>query len=119
MATAEITGLVLNGSDVVSANAVLKVATATEQVIVTSEAPTIDSSDQTIADTISHQEIVDLPRDSRDVFQFLYLNPNITQGVSDVEFKFLGFQSYCANFTLDGQRYTTTKFESPTPRQPL
>ena len=118
MATAEITGLVINGSDVVSANAALKVSTATEQVIVTSEAPTIDSSDQTIADTISHREIVDLPRDSRDVYSFLYLNPNITQGVSDGEFKFLGFQSYGANFTIDGQRSTNTIFGSPTSSQP-
>src|SRR5260221_3263159 len=118
MTTAEITGLVLNGSDVVSTNAVLKVATATEQVVVTSEAPTIDTSDQTIADTISHREIVDLPRDSRDVYSFLYLNPNITQGVSDGEFKFLGFQSYGANFTIDGQRSTNTIFGSPTTSQP-
>src|SRR5262249_14717348 len=118
MTTAEITGLVVNGSDVVSANAVLKVSTATEQVVVTSEAPTIDSSDQTISDTISHREIIDLPRDSRDVYSFLYLNPNITQGVDDGEFKFLGFQSYGANFTIDGQRSTNTIFGSPTSSQP-
>src|SRR6266496_1641104 len=118
MATAEITGLILNGSEVVSANAVLKVSTATEQVVVTSEAPTIDSSDQTIADTISHREIVDLPRDSRNVYQFLFLNPNITQGVNGDEFKFLGFQSYGANFTIDGQRSTNTIFGSPTTSQP-
>jgi Carboxypeptidase regulatory-like domain/TonB dependent receptor len=118
MATAEITGLVLNGSDVVSANAALKVSTATEQVVVTAEAATIDSSDQTISDTISHREIIELPRDSRDVYSFLYLNPNITQGVSDGEFKFLGFQSYGANFTIDGQRSTNTIFGSPTSSQP-
>jgi hypothetical protein len=118
MATAEITGLVLNGSDVVSANAVLKVSTANEQVVVTAEAPIIDNSDQTISDTISHQQIVDLPRDSRDVYSFLYLNPNITQGVSDGEFKFLGFQSYGANYTIDGQRSTNTIFGSPTTSQP-
>ena len=118
MATAEITGLAINGSDVVTANAVLKVSAATEQVVVTSEAPTIDNSDQTIADTISHQEIVDLPRDSRDVYSFLYLNPNVTQGVSDGEFKFLGFQSYGANYTIDGQRSTNTIFGSPTSSQP-
>src|SRR6266496_5770814 len=118
MATAEITGLILNGSEVVSANAVLKVSTATEQVVVTSEAPTIDSSDQTIADTISHREIVDLPRDSRNVYQFLFLNPNITQGVNGDEFKFLGFQSYGANFTIDGQRSTNTIFGSPTTSEP-
>ena len=118
MATAEIKDLVLNGSDVVTANAILKVSTTTEQVVVTAEAPTIDSSDQTISDTISHQEIVDLPRDSRDVYSFLYLNPNITQGVSDGEFKFIGFQSYGANFTIDGQRSTNTIFGSPTTSEP-
>src|SRR5207253_142536 len=47
-----------------------------------------------------------------------YLNPNITQGVSDGEFKFLGFQSYGANFTIDGQRSTNTIFGSPTSSQP-
>jgi hypothetical protein len=118
MATTEVTGIVVNGSDVVSANAVLKVSAATEQVVVTGEAPIIDSSDQTIADTISNREIVDLPRDSRDVYSFLYLNPNITQGVSDGEFKFLGFQSYGANFTIDGQRSTNTIDGSPTSSQP-
>jgi len=44
------------------------------------------------------------------VYSFLYLNPNITQGVQDGEFKFLGFQSYGANFTLDGQRSTDAVF---------
>src|SRR5262249_28271028 len=89
MSTQDITGVVLNGSDVVTANAVLKVATTAEQVTVTSEAPIIDSSDQTISNTISSDGIIDLPRDSRDVYQFLFLNPNITQGVDEGEFKFL------------------------------
>jgi len=52
------------------------------------------------------------------VYSFLYLNPNITQGVSDGEFKFLGFQSYGANFTIDGQRSTNTIFGSPTTSEP-
>ena len=108
MSTADITGIVLKGSDVIGANAVLKVSTANEQVVVTAEAPTIDTQDQTISNTISHREVIDLPRDSRDVYQFLFLNPNITQGVDSGEFKFLGFQSYGANFTLDGQRATNT-----------
>src|SRR2546427_243182 len=118
MSTADITGIVLKGSDVVGANAVLKVSTANEQVVVTAEAPTIDTQDQTISTTISNREVIDLPRDSRDVYQFLFLNPNITQGVSDGEFKFLGFQSYGANFTIDGQRSTNTIFGSPTTSEP-
>jgi hypothetical protein len=90
MTTAEITGITLKGSDVVSADAVLKVSSANEQTVVTAEAPTIDTADQTISDTINSRAVIDLPRDSRDVYSFLYLNPNITQGSDDGEFKFLG-----------------------------
>lgn len=118
MNTAEVTGVVINGSDVVSANAVLKVATTTEQVTVSSEAPMIDTSDQTISTTLTNQEVIDLPRDSRNVYDFLYLNPNITQADSDGELKFLGFQSYGASFTLDGQRSTNTIFGSHSTSQP-
>ena len=53
MTTETITGVVLNGSDVATANAVLKVATANENVVVTAEAPIIDSADQTISNTIT------------------------------------------------------------------
>jgi hypothetical protein len=118
MSTEDITGVVLNGSDVATANGVLKVASTTEQVVVTSEAPIIDSSDQTISNTITSTAVIDLPRDSRDVYQFLYLNPNITQGVQAGEFKFLGFQSYGANFTIDGQRASNTISGSPTTSEP-
>jgi hypothetical protein len=118
MSTQDITGIVLNGSDVMTADAVLRVSTATENVEVTAEATIIDTSDQTISNTITSSAIIDLPRDSRDVYQFLYLNPNITQGVDAGEFKFLGFQSYGANFSIDGQRATNTIFGSPTTSEP-
>lgn len=118
MSTAEVNDVTLNGSDVVTANAVLKVAAANEQVVVNYEAPIIDSSDQTLSHTLSNLEVIQLPRDSRDVYQFLYLNPNITQGVDSGEFKFLGFQSYGANYTIDGQRATNTIFASPTTSEP-
>ncbi|HSS96247.1 MAG TPA: carboxypeptidase-like regulatory domain-containing protein, partial [Terriglobales bacterium] len=108
MTTVQVNGIVLNGSAVVIANAVMKVASASETVDVTTEAPTINTADQTISDTITSREVLNLPRDSRDIYSFLYLNPNITQSVGDGTFKFLGFQSYGANFTLDGQRSTST-----------
>ena len=108
MTASDVTGIVLTGSATVSANAVLKISTASESVVVTTEAPTINTADQTIADTITSREVIDLPRDSRDVYSFLYLNPNITQGSATATFKFLGFQSYGANFTIDGQRSTST-----------
>lgn len=118
MTTQDITGVVLNGSDVMTANAILKVSTANENVVVTAEAPILDSSDQTISNSINSAAIIDLPRDSRNVYDFLYLNPNITQADSDGELKFLGFQSYGASFTLDGQRSTNTVFGSHSSSQP-
>ena len=118
MTARDITGIVLSGSDTVNANAVLKVSGVSESVAVTSEAPTINTADQAIADTITSREVLDLPRDSRDVYSFLYLNPNITQGTGDGTFKFLGFQSYGANFTIDGQRSTSTLDGSPSASEP-
>ena len=118
MGTAQITGIQLVGSDVVNADAVLKVASATQTLEVTAEAPLVNTDDQTISDTINSRAVMDLPRDSRDVYSFLYLNPNITQGSADGEFKFLGAQSYGGNFTLDGQRSNGGVFGSPTDSKP-
>ena len=124
LTTQDITGVVLNGSDVVSANATLNVAGTQQAVLVTAEAPTINTEDQTISDTISSKAVIDLPRDSRNVYSFLYLNPNITQaGTSSSSgdtnsFKFLGAQSYGASFSLDGQRSNGGIFGDPTASQP-
>ena len=118
MGTVNVNGVEVRGSDVATANAQLKVASATEVVSVTSEAPTINTEDQTISDTITSRSVIDLPRDSRNVYSFLYLNPNITQGSADGEFKFLGGQSYGASFSLDGQRSNGGIFGEPTSSQP-
>ena len=118
MDTQDITGLMLTGSDVLSANAVLKLSGSREQIVVTAEAAAINTEDQTISDTIDSRAVIDLPRDSRDVYSFLYLNPNITQGSDDGEFKFLGAQSYGGNFTLDGQRSNGGIAGSPTHSKP-
>jgi hypothetical protein len=118
MSTTQISGVVLNGSDTVDANAVLKVASTSEAVDVLSEAPLVNTEDQTISDTITSRSVIDLPRDSRNVYSFLYLNPNITQSGTDGSFKFLGAQSYGANFSLDGQRSNGGIFGEPTSSQP-
>jgi Carboxypeptidase regulatory-like domain/TonB dependent receptor len=116
--TEEITGIVLNGSDTFSANAVLQVGTTQSSIMVTSEAPVIHTEDQTISQTLDNQAVIELPRDSRDVYQFLYLNPNITQGAAAGEFKFIGSQSYGASFSLDGQRSNGGIFGDHTASEP-
>ena len=118
MGTVNVNGVEVRGSDVVTADAQLKVASATETVSVSADAPLINTDDQTISDTIPSRAIIDLPRDSRNVYSFLYLNPNITQGATDGQFKFLGAQSYGASFSLDGQRSNGGIFGEPTNSQP-
>jgi len=119
MSKSEIHGIVLNGSDVVTTDAVLKVSSATQtSVIVTVEAPTINTEDQTISQTLNNDAVIELPRDSRNVYSFLYLNPNITQAGTDGSFKFLGAQSYGGSFSLDGQRSNGGIFGEPTASQP-
>ena len=100
MSKSEITNIVLNGSDSVSADAVLKISSAQESVVVSMASAAIDTEDQTISQTIDNQAVIELPRDSRNVYSFLYLNPNITQADADGDFKFIGAQSYGASFSL-------------------
>ncbi|HEY8714388.1 MAG TPA: carboxypeptidase-like regulatory domain-containing protein, partial [Candidatus Acidoferrum sp.] len=118
MSKAEITNVVVSGSDVVAANAVLKISSGQESVVVTMESAPIDTEDQTISQTIDNEAVIELPRDSRNVYSFLYLNPNVTQSASDGSFKFLGAQSYGASFSLDGQRSNGGIFGEPTASQP-
>src|SRR5450755_2578462 len=118
MSKTEITNVVLSGSDSVAANAVLKISSAQESVVVSMTSATIDTEDQTISQTIDNQTVIELPRDSRNVYSFLYLNPNITQADADGNFKFIGAQSYGASFSLDGQRSNGGIFGQPTQSQP-
>jgi hypothetical protein len=118
MTKAETDNVILTGSDAVSINAVLKISSAQETVVVSMEAPTIDTEDQTISQTLNNIALIELPRDSRNIYTFLYLNPNVTQSSVDGSFKFIGAQSYGANFSLDGQRANGGIFGEPTQSQP-
>jgi hypothetical protein len=118
MSKTEITNVLIKGSDTVSANAVLKISSAQESIVVNVESAAIDTEDQTISQTLDNNAVIDLPRDSRNVYSFLYLNPNITQADADGNFKFIGAQSYGASFSLDGQRSNGGIFGQPTQSQP-
>jgi hypothetical protein len=118
LATTEITGVVVNGSETVTADATLQVSATQSLIEVTSDAVPIRTEDQTIGNSLNNQTMIELPRDSRDVYSFLYLSPNITQADEPGTFKFLGFQSYGASVSVDGQRSNGGIFGSPTASEP-
>src|ERR1041385_5098744 len=111
---------VVSGSDTVRADLKLEVGAQTENVIVVGgEAGGIEKDQPVISSTLDNRQLNQVPRDSRHFFEFLYLNPDITQGPGgDGTFKFIGAQSYGASFSLDGQRTNGGIFGEPTSSQP-
>jgi hypothetical protein len=109
---------VLTGSDTVRADARMEVGQATAMVDISAEAGLIQTEAPTISGSINNRQLIELPRDSRDIYQFLYLNPNITTSADGLDFKFVGAQSYGAAFSLDGQRSNGGIFGGATASQP-
>jgi len=110
----------VSGSDVVRADLKMEVGAQTENVIVVgAEAGLIETDRPVISQTLDNRQLTQVPRDSREILEFLYLNPDITQGPGgDGTFKFIGAQSYGATFSLDGQRTNGGIFGEPTSSQP-
>lgn len=115
--TVQIVDVVLTVGGTVRADAKLSPKTLKETVTVTSEAPVVQTDSPVVQGTLTTQALTELPRDSRDIYSFLYLNPNITYNPDD-GFKFIGTQSYGANFTMDGQRATGAGFGQAIGGQP-
>jgi hypothetical protein len=112
--------VVVKGSDVVRADVTTEVGAQSENVLITgAEAGLIEKEQPVIAGTINNRQLIEIPRDSRDIYEFLYLNPDITQGPNgDGSFKYIGGQSYGASFSLDSQRTNGGIFGEPTASQP-
>jgi hypothetical protein len=115
--TAAINQVSLAGSDTVRTDVGLQAGGANETVEVTASTH-INLETATVSGELNSRQLLELPRDSRDIYSFLYLNPNITQAAGDGTFKFIGAQSYGASFSLDGQRANGGIFGEPTSSQP-
>src|SRR6266540_3207128 len=113
-----VVNVALTGSDVIRADAKLEIGAQDAMVLVTQEAGIIQTESPTISGNFTTQQLIELPRDSRDIYQFLYLNPNITTSSGGEGFKFIGAQSYGASFSLDGQRSNGGIFGEATASQP-
>ncbi|HEY0380220.1 MAG TPA: carboxypeptidase-like regulatory domain-containing protein [Pyrinomonadaceae bacterium] len=111
--------VIVNGTEVVAADVKTEIGAPSESVSITAEAGLIQREQPVISGTLDNRQLLDVPRDSREIYEFLYLNPDITQGPGgDGTFKFIGAQSYGATFSLDGQRTNGGIFGEPTSSQP-
>src|SRR6185437_4901689 len=117
-ASAVVDKIVLQGTMTMNLRPVLRVLTANTTVRVTSAANLIDTQNPTISQTLNTTDVNQIPRDSRDIYQFLYINPNIQASDEPGDFKFMGAQSYGAIFSVDGQRSNGGIFGAQTQSQP-
>ncbi|HEY2013099.1 MAG TPA: TonB-dependent receptor [Bryobacteraceae bacterium] len=117
--TLELSGINVESGSAVRADARIEISKSAESVTVQAEASAVQTDSPALSSTLQNRQLIELPRDSRDIYEFLYLNPNITQSAGgDGNFKFLGAQSYGASFSLDGQRSNGGVFGQPTNSQP-
>lgn len=96
------TGIVLRAASVALADVHLEVGGLETVVTVSAEGQNnITLESQAIARGLDEQQLRDLPRNSRDVQDFLTLNPNIVGGFDGIQF--LGGRTYGASYIQDGQ----------------
>jgi hypothetical protein len=98
---AQRTGVVLRAASIVRTDLSLDVGSLEDLVTVTAGGTNITVESQAIARGLDEQQLRDLPRNSRDIQDFLTLNPNIVGGFDGIQF--LGGRTYGSSYIQDGQ----------------
>ena len=98
---AQRTGLVLRAASIVRIDLTLAIGNLEDVVTVTAGGNNITLESQAIARGLDEQQLRDLPRNSRDIQDFLTLNPNVVGGFDGIQF--LGGRTYGASYIQDGQ----------------
>src|SRR6266545_2185867 len=96
------TGIVLRAASTALADVRLEVGGIESVVTVSAEGQNnITLESQAIARGLDAQQLRDLPRNSRDIQDFLTLNPNVVGGFDGIQF--LGGRTYGSSYIQDGQ----------------
>lgn len=112
------TGIVLTVGQVFTVNPTLKVASVSEVVTVTTEAPLIEPTKTEISQVVATQQIEDLPISSRVFTDFALLTPGVATsrtslGTTFTEFEvtqisFGGMRSFSNEITVDGADFVNS-----------
>jgi outer membrane receptor protein involved in Fe transport len=112
------TGIVLTVGQTATVNLTLKVAAAGETVVVTTEAPVIETTKTEISQVIETEQIQDLPISGRLFTDFALLTPSVAKsrtalGSTFTEFEvtqisFGGMRSFSNEITVDGADFVNT-----------
>jgi hypothetical protein len=104
-------GVVVRTGAVSRVDARLKVGAITETVTVSADAVgnNIVLESPSVSVGLDEQQLRDLPRNGRDMADFLLLNPNVLGG-NETDMQFLGGRTYGVSYVQDGQASTNAIF---------
>jgi outer membrane receptor protein involved in Fe transport len=123
------TGVELSVGQAANINVTLKVATVKEEVVVSSEAPTVETTRSEVSQVIDTKQITDLPISGRLFTDFALLAPSVATsrtalGTTFTEFEvtqisFGGMRSFSNEITVDGADFVNsiTGVQRATPPQ--
>jgi hypothetical protein len=92
----ERSGILLQVNQSARVDIVLEVGSLSESIMVSGEAPLLESTTATIGQVISNRSIVNLPLNQRNAYALVFLSPGVTGGV--------GFQFNNVNISINGGR---------------
>jgi hypothetical protein len=101
-------GVVVTTGAVTRVDARLTLGGVAETVTVSAEGANIVLESPAVSVGLDEQQLRDLPRNGRDVQDFLLLNPNVLGGSDDIQF--LGGRTYGVSYVQDGQASTNAIF---------
>jgi hypothetical protein len=98
-------------------NFTMQIGSITEEVVVSGEAPLVNTTSSTLSDVITEVQVHDLPLNSRNLSQLSLLTPGVTriytaitggvtQGASSVRVSVAGARTYMTGYLLDGTDVT-------------
>jgi len=99
-------------------NFALEVGSTSQQVVVTGEAPMVNTQDSTLGGTVSETKMADLPLNGRNYIDLALYQPGVDQDKNQTNqagttFSVNGAPPRSNNFTLDGAILQTSLGRSP------
>jgi hypothetical protein len=98
--TEERSGLTLQVNQALRLDFTLKIGSTTEVLVVTGEAPLVESTSASMGQVVTSQSIVNLPLNQRNAYSLVFLAPGVQGGVN--------FTYNSANFSVNGGRPGST-----------
>jgi len=94
----------------------LSVASQTQQVTVTDEAPVVETTRTQVSSTVNDRSIKQLPVNGRNFIDFVLLTPGVTRDVRTGDISFAGLRGTLNSLTVDGADNNNTFFGQTTGR---